>query len=119
MTEEKINNTFFKLRITRLALMSVFIMLVIQIGFIIIRWHTFPPKIPLFFSLPWGEEQLADSKYLFLFPILSIGIVMINTILSTILHHKEPVLSSVFTIATVSTILIGTIGMLKIIFLLS
>jgi len=27
-------------------------------------WQALPPKIPLFYSLPWGEEQLADKVYL-------------------------------------------------------
>lgn len=119
MTEEHIHKPFFKLQMTRFALGSSCVMIAIQIGFIILRWNTFPPKVPLFFSLPWGEEQLADTRYLWLFPLLSISILIVNSVLSIIFHHKESVLSTMFTISTAITILIATIGVLKIIFLLS
>ena len=33
-----------------------------------------PPQIPLWYSQPWGEGQLAEPKYLLLLPGLAVGI---------------------------------------------
>jgi len=34
-----------------------------------IRFSSLPPQIPLFYSLPWGEDQLADNWMIFILPI--------------------------------------------------
>ncbi|MFN4212396.1 MAG: hypothetical protein ACK4FL_00290 [Microgenomates group bacterium] len=36
----------------------------------ILRWSKMPPEIPLFYSQPWGERQLADWWVIFLLPII-------------------------------------------------
>lgn len=34
-----------------------------------LRISTLPPQIPLFYSRPWGESQLADAWMIFLIPL--------------------------------------------------
>lgn len=38
---------------------------------IIITWQlsSLPPMVPLYYSRPWGEEQLAQKQSLFIFPL--------------------------------------------------
>lgn len=36
---------------------------------LLLFWQKLPPQIPLFYSLPWGIEQLGSPAGLFLFPI--------------------------------------------------
>lgn len=36
----------------------------------LLRLGNLPPQIPLFYSRPWGEEQLADSWMVFILPII-------------------------------------------------
>lgn len=43
-----------------------FLMLIV----FILRWSKMPPEIPLFYSQPWGERQLADWWVIFLLPII-------------------------------------------------
>lgn len=33
-------------------------------GMILWHWHKFPSQLPLFYSLPWGETQLASPIFL-------------------------------------------------------
>lgn len=32
------------------------------------RWNQLPPQVPLWYSKPWGEEQLAQPLWLLLLP---------------------------------------------------
>ena len=34
----------------------------------LLRFNRLPPQVPLFYSLPWGEQQLADSWTILLLP---------------------------------------------------
>lgn len=43
---------------------------IVMIGVLLLRFNHLPPQIPLFFSKPWGEDQLVDSWMIFLLPLL-------------------------------------------------
>lgn len=43
---------------------------IIMIGVLLLGFNHLPPQIPLFFSKPWGEDQLVDTWMIFLLPIL-------------------------------------------------
>jgi len=45
---------------------------------LLFSWFKLPPEIPLFYSLPWGEEQLVSPFFLWLLPGSSLVIVLIN-----------------------------------------
>lgn len=36
-------------------------LIAIMAGVLAWAWKSLPPKIPLFFSLPWGDQQLVDK----------------------------------------------------------
>lgn len=65
---------------------SVINLLVIFWGTVILalKWQSLPEKVPLFYSRPWGEEQLASSKFLFSLPLLSLVILIGNGILGSV-----------------------------------
>ncbi|MGB9883606.1 MAG: hypothetical protein ACPLRN_03795 [Microgenomates group bacterium] len=46
-----------------------------------LRWKTLPPQVPLFYSQPVGESQLADTWLIFLIPILLNLIYFLNNYL--------------------------------------
>ena len=50
----------------------------VLILFFIIRWSRLPPQIPLFYSRPWGEDQLVDSWMIFMLPIFMTGCFFLN-----------------------------------------
>ncbi len=35
----------------------------------LLRFSYLPPQVPLFYSMPWGEQQLADSWTILLLPL--------------------------------------------------
>lgn len=50
--------------------------------FIVFHWRRLPPSVPLWYSLPWGTDQLASPYWLFLLPLGSALIFTINTLMS-------------------------------------
>ncbi len=43
---------------------------ILMVGIFTIKFSTLPPQIPLFYSKPWGEDQLADTWMIVLLPLL-------------------------------------------------
>lgn len=48
-----------------------------------------PLFLPLFYSLPWGENQLSTRDQLFIIPAIIVLISLINTIISWQLHQSQ------------------------------
>lgn len=55
------------------------------LGFSALVYGLLPPSIPLFFSKPWGEEQLAQTLFIFLVPGLSIFVTIFNLFITYLL----------------------------------
>lgn len=53
-----------------------------QVLFLSVAFRELPPKMPLFYSLHWGEGQLAPTFNLFLIPFLTALFLLINAALS-------------------------------------
>lgn len=54
----------------------------LQIAFILLRFNDLPQLVPLYYSQPWGESQLAPVSSLFLLPVFSIGLLLLNSVLA-------------------------------------
>jgi len=94
--------------------------LVILFSFLVIgvKWRALPPQIPLFYSRPWGEDQLAGKEMIFLIPITSFGISLINEILTKVFFKKMGVFfEKISFYSSFFVSVLGCISLLKIIFL--
>ena len=74
-----------------------------------------PPEIPLYYGLAEGQEQLASSISLIIPPIISLVIILVNTILTFAVQNN--LLKSSLTVAAATTSVFSTATVLKIIFL--
>jgi len=90
-------------------------LLSLQLGIIVLAFSRLPPQIPLFFSRPWGESQLAPPSSLFLLPLFSFAILLLNTSLAAFLIEKNNFLASVLSLGSAVFSLFGLIALLKII----
>lgn len=59
-----------------------FYLVCLMMFFILIRWRFLPPEIPLFYSRPWGQDQLAQKVLIFILPGISILIFLVNNYLA-------------------------------------
>lgn len=79
--------------ILRSLIISCFL-IIVQISIIFIFLPKLPAKVPLFYSRPWGETQLASSQSLLLLPLISSLFLTINTVAASYLVDKKRFLSS-------------------------
>jgi len=89
-----------------------------QILLILIFWQKLPPEIPLFYSRPWGKEQLVSPLWLFLLPILSFFVFLINSIISNFSNKEEKLIQKVLEVSPAIFSLLCLITLIKIIFLI-
>lgn len=68
--------------ITRDAYLASFSLNAVLFLFILIIINRLPPIIPLFYSRPWGEEQLIPKLVLFAAPITSLTFLAVNYFLA-------------------------------------
>lgn len=78
--------------ITKIIQISTLI-IVGQIGIIIFFFSRLPPQVPLYYSRPWGESQLAPTHHLFLLPGFSLLFLLINSALAVPFIEKNKFLS--------------------------
>jgi len=76
-----------------------------------------PPELPLFYSLPWGEVQLATLKQFLIIPASIILITLLNLILSWQLHPSQSFFKKALLLSSLVTTLILIITFIKIVFI--
>lgn len=81
--------SFWQDRSNRVLVFWIIVVIFLQLGLVVIFFNSFPPQIPLYRSLVWGESQLAPSSSLFLLPIFSLTLSVINHLLAFILFRIE------------------------------
>ena len=62
------------------VLSSIFILLIF--------WGKLPPQVPLFYSHPWGEEQLAKPIFLWILPTGAIFVFLGGLMISKFIEEK-------------------------------
>jgi len=82
-----------------------------------------PPEIPLFYSCPWGKEQLTNPSSLFILPFLSLVILLGNSTFSylTSKHFlkEKKLLPKIMDAATVAFSIFCLTTLIKIILLIT
>lgn len=97
-------------------LVSFFLSFLIVVIFLFF-YSKLPPKLPLFYSLPWGSSQLSSKQQFFLLPGLIVLITIINTFLASQLHPLQMVLRRILTLSLLVIALVITVTAFKILFL--
>ena len=81
-------------------------------------WSRIPPQVPLFFSRPWGEEQLASKNQILLLPSLTLAFFFFNFLSAVKVFDKEPLLSRILVITSTVLVFIFIYGLFRIITLI-
>lgn len=93
-------------------IISIFITLTIVFGL-----KYLPSKLPLFYSAPWGERQLATHQQMFVIPVSIAFIALLNLAISWQLHPFQSFFKKVLILSSIVSSLILTIAFVKIILL--
>lgn len=78
-----------------------------------------PPQIPIYYSRPWGEDQLADLWFIVIIPILMNLFVFINRWIMNRYFSKRSFLVMLFTVFNWGMITIATATFIRIIILVT
>lgn len=80
-------------------------------------YNKLPDRLPLFYSLSWGEAQLATKQQFLLLPVAMVLIGLINTLIASQLHSVQYLLKRILMSSLIIIDLILLITALKIIFI--
>lgn len=92
-------------------------LLLVVINAFAIYFPSLPTQIPLFYSLPWGRNQLASLPQFVVLPFIISLVTLINLLISWQLHQSQIVLKRMLALSSVTVGLIITLTALKIIFI--
>jgi len=108
--QEKINGHFFRWNI---------LLITSQIVVLFLKFNELPQQVPFFYSLPWGEDQLASAVSLFLLPTFSIVIALINNLIANFFFKTINLFSRFLVIFSLVFSLLSSIALVRIILLIS
>lgn len=97
----------------------VLVFVALSLGILLWRWRVLPPLVPLWYSRPWGADQLAAPYWLFLLPAASILLYIINVIVSIYLTAEYLIFTQMLFLSSLIVSILSFIALIKIIFLVT
>jgi hypothetical protein len=86
---------------------------------IIALWTRLPSMVPLWFSRPWGTDQLAHPLWLFILPISSILLYFMNLAISTFLTAEYLIFTQISSLTSLLVSFLSFVALVKILFLIT
>lgn len=83
------------------------------------KWNHLPPELPLFYSLPRGEEQLGSMYSLLLIPGISLTIFVLHTFAGIWIFNEEKLAARILMSSALFISLILLVTFFKIVFLIT
>ena len=81
-------------------------------------WREIPPEVPLFYSMPWGQDQLVNPVWLGLPLGLALGIGLVVQIL-VVKIKKESFLTAIILAGTIVSQVILGLAVIRVILLVT
>lgn len=98
-------------KISKLSFRLTLLFLVIQAFVLLSSWRFLPPKLPLFYSRPWGEEQLIGATGLWLIPGLSLAVFLVNRACSSLTGEESLAKQTL----AVGSLIFGFLGLISLV----
>lgn len=114
--------SYHNLRNDKLILYALFLTFIILIaGFVLlfVKIGDLPSLVPLYYSLPWGEERLASASLLIILPGSALLMLVFNLYWMAFFYEKEPLLSKLLAVVSALIAFLSTYTLIRIIFLIA
>lgn len=108
--QDKLNGQIFRYNL---------LLIILQFSLLLLKFDGLPPQVPLYYSRPYNESQLAATSSLFLLPIFSVSVSLTNNLISAFLLRSSHLLSRLSLIFSLIFSLLSLITLFQIIRLVS
>lgn len=105
--------------IGKIAIITSVASFIISCAAIIFTWQLLPPAVPLWYSRPWGEEQLAHPGWLFLLPFSGFCIYLINAGATTTMTQNHPTFTKVLQLTSILVNVMILVTLINILFIVT
>lgn len=102
-------------KVLRVIIYITFLLIFINFLGFGLFFSSLPPQVPLFYSQPWGEEQLVAPYWLVILPIGSFFVFLLNNFLAIYFIRGQKILSWILMGTSLGTAIISLITLVKII----
>lgn len=75
-------------------------LLVCQIFIIFAVWQFLPPEIPLFYSRPWGKDQLVPFPAILILPVTGLIVFFANLVIARLAAKEETLVKQMLSISS-------------------
>lgn len=89
--------------INRMTTASVSL-LVLAFIYVAIRFFSLPLFIPIFNQLPWGNERVGRTIFIFIPLLISIAVIILNLYISSFIYSRNPLLARIVSVTSVLVI---------------
>ena len=108
--QDKVNGQIFRWNI---------IFILCQIAILFVKFNSLPSQIPLFYSLPWGEQELAPASSILFLPALSLFFMLLNNLLAVFFLKSSQLFSRLLVIISLVCSVFATVAVFQIVRLVS
>lgn len=98
---------------------SIVACLIVSLLCITWRWTRLPPSVPLWYSRPWGTDQLASPIWLFLLPLGALVIYFINLAISMYVTAQYLIFTQMLFLSSLLVNILSLVTLVKILFLVT
>lgn len=102
-------------KIIRTATQINLVFLIAQVLIIVSIWRFLPPEIPLFYSRPWGSDQLVDYPAIITLPAVCLIVFFTNTVIARLAIKEETLIKKMLSLASLIFTLLILISLIQII----
>ncbi|MBI3385597.1 hypothetical protein HY031_00765 [Candidatus Gottesmanbacteria bacterium] len=118
----RISSTWRALRTNWLIVLihkSVLVLTSVSVILILWKWRSLPPLVPLWYSRPWGADQLTSPLFLFLLPLGNVFWYGIDFLLAAYVTSEYLIFTQALFSTTLVVSLLSLITLVKIVFLVT
>lgn len=84
-----------------------------------LSYDRLPPQVPLFYSRPEGENQIADTIYLVIIPLIQWTLILCNMIFYKKLFKDTIFIKKILEFLNIAIIIITTYIFIRVLFLIA
>lgn len=77
-----------------------FSLITLSLFYTLLYIRELPPFIPIFNQMPWGEQRIAPTFWIFLIPLFSIVVSLGNLIFSSSVYKKNVLIARLFCVTS-------------------